>query len=111
MTYQPLTGAILVNGPTAGSQTNPSVTRLANGNVVAVYATPSNINNDQWGIQAQFFDALGNKIGSFFWITEPTTRFQGDPDVTALPGGGFALSWRQESSLGGSNLFVSFYTS
>ena len=45
------------------------MTRLANGNILAVYATPSTINNDQWGIQGQLFDPAGNKIGSFFWIT------------------------------------------
>jgi hypothetical protein len=93
MTYQPAGDEFLVNGPTAGDQRNPSVTRLANGNVLAVYATPTNINNDHWGIQGQLFDPAGNKIGSFFWITALTLRPQSDPDVAALPNGGFALSW------------------
>jgi Ca2+-binding RTX toxin-like protein len=110
MAYQPLTGEILVNGPTASNQTEPSVARLSDGRIVAVYATPSNINHDQWGIQAQYFDAAGNKIGNFFWITQPSLRQQSDPDVTALPGGGFALA-RLQGTSSGPILTVTYYSS
>jgi Ca2+-binding RTX toxin-like protein len=110
MAYQPRTADILVNGPTAGNQTHPSVTRLANGNILAVYSTPSNINNDQWGIQGQLFDPAGNKIGTFFWITAVTLRSQINPDVAALPGGGFALTWTF-NSLNGSNIYAGIFDS
>jgi hypothetical protein len=103
MPYSPRTDGILVKDPTAGSQTGPVAARLTSGKLVTVWATPSNISNHQWGIQAQFLDQAGNKIGSSFWITDPTVRLQSSPDVTALPDGGFALTW-VANSLNGSNI-------
>ena len=110
MPYSPRTDEILVNFATAGNQTGPVAVRLISGKLVVVWATPSNITNDQWGIQAQFFDQAGNKIGPSAWITDPTVRLQSSPDATGLPNGGFALTW-VANSLNGSNIFTAFYNS
>src|SRR5688572_19143181 len=100
MAYSPRTAEILVNTPLAGNQTDPSVTRLASGNILVVWATPTNATNDQFYIAGQLFDPAGNKIGTWFFLTDFTIRLQHQPDVIALPNGGFAVSWTWFTSTG-----------
>ncbi|HEY5723590.1 MAG TPA: calcium-binding protein [Allosphingosinicella sp.] len=109
MAYNPRTSEFLVNIPTAGNQLGPSVTRLANGNILAVYATPTTAAATQNAIQGQYFDSVGNRIGSFFWITDFTIRGQLEPDVASLPDGSFATTWVWFTS-GGSNIKMKFGT-
>ena len=95
MTYNPRTTEILVNEAVAGNQTDPSVTRLADGNMLVVWATPTTAANNEFYIAGQLFDPSGNKIGTWFFLTDFTLSLQHQPDVIALPNGGFAVSWTQ----------------
>jgi Ca2+-binding RTX toxin-like protein len=100
MPYNPRTDEILVNFATAGNQRDPNVTRLSNGELIAVWSSPTTAQADQHAIVAQRFDAEGNKIGNLFFLTQITLRLQDQPDVAALPGGGFALTWNWFTSMG-----------
>src|SRR5687767_5626344 len=93
MAYSPRTGETLVNAHTVNDQIDPAVTRLANGNLVVVWSTSTNASNTAFGIQAQFYDPLGNPIGTPFFINQIGSRNQVDLDITPLPNGGFAVSW------------------
>ena len=68
---------------------------LANGEFVV---TGEAFDSSGKAIGAQVFDAFGNKVGSEFLVNTATAGDQNNPAVTALAGGGFALSWTDASA-------------
>lgn len=92
----------LVNTTVAGSQDQPVTASLSNGGFVVVWRDLS-LQGDTSGsgLKAQLFAANGTKVGGEFQVNTTTVNTQDQPVVTGLPGGGFAVSWRDNSILAG----------
>jgi Ca2+-binding RTX toxin-like protein len=101
MVYSPRTNEFLVNTNPSGEQNNVAVTRLADGRYLAVWDNTVVVNNaTQWVLRGQFYSADGSASGGEMNLTGLTFRGQYNPDVVALPNGGFAISWTQFVSNG-----------
>lgn len=76
-------------------QFSPSVATLSNGNWVAVYES---INDDQDAFMGQIFTADGTRVGDEFRVSPAMTYWPNDAKVSALKGGGFAVTWSGHAS-------------
>uniref|UniRef100_UPI003726B343 Ig-like domain-containing protein n=1 Tax=Yoonia sp. R2-816 TaxID=3342638 RepID=UPI003726B343 len=85
----------LVNEFTNGTQSDPSVTALANGDFVVTWQSYDGQQGDtsNSAIKARIFDADGVGIVSEFLVNEFTNNTQSDPSVTALDNGQFVVTW------------------
>jgi hypothetical protein len=91
-------GAVIaVNSFTSGNQYQPSTVGLSTGGFVVTWYS-ANQDGSGGGIYAQRFDASGAKLGSEFRVNDATSGEQSTPSVTALPGGGFAVTWNDQST-------------
>ncbi|CAN5256634.1 hypothetical protein BH10PSE14_BH10PSE14_10440 [soil metagenome] len=79
----------VANTVVAGDQIAPAVAALASGGYVTVW-TDLGTNYSGRGVIAQLFDATGHKVGDEIVVSYVTN---GNPVVTALSGGGFAVDW------------------
>ncbi|MDX8355418.1 tandem-95 repeat protein [Cognatiyoonia sp. IB215182] len=88
----------LVNDFTHNSQTNPSITELANGNFVVTWQSLDRQQGDTSGyaIKAGIFDANGVEIVSEFLVNDFTVGTQWRPSVTALANGHFVVIWESD---------------
>jgi hypothetical protein len=86
---------ILVNSYTNESQTCPSAARLADGNVIVVWASQGQGGSYQ-GVFGQLLSPVGAKIGAEFGISQSTGYNHRAPAVAALSGGGFVVAWITE---------------
>ena len=105
-----------VNSVTTGSQSDPDIIQLANGNIVVSWTT-----SDAGGLGspngnetfAQIYDPLGNRIGGEIRLNNASTSGdEQNADMTALPGGGFIVVYHDldnPSSGGGSNIRLEEY--
>ncbi|MCP3401461.1 hypothetical protein [Bradyrhizobium sp. CCGB20] len=93
----------LVNTETGGSQDNATITGLANGGFVVTWEDLSGTlgDSDATSIKAQIFAADGSKVGSEFMVNTATTSDQLKPTISALPNGGFVVTWYDFSKVGG----------
>lgn len=93
-------GEFLVNTTTAASQDQQTIASLSNGGFVIAWRDTS-LQGDTSGpgLKAQIFDATGAKVGGEFQVNTTELNSQDQPSVTGLPGGGFAVSWRDNSLL------------
>ena len=93
----------LVNTTTTNGQAEPSVTGLAGGGFVVTWRDDSHTGGDRSGaaIRGQMFDASGTAVGSEFLVNTTTTNGQAEPSVTGLAGGGFVVTWSDDSRTGG----------
>lgn len=96
-----LGGEFLVNTTTASNQVTPVVATLASGKFVIVWDDNSRSPDDPSGtaIRAQIFNSDGTRSGSEFLVTTATLYNQQQPTITALPDGGFAIAWTDNSIL------------
>lgn len=78
----------------------PSLTKLANGNVLVVW---DDNNPAESAMLGRIFDQNGNAVGGELTLSGPSISFE-DPVTSALTGGGFAISF----TFGG-NVFVGRY--
>ncbi|MBC7906082.1 MAG: DUF4347 domain-containing protein [Rhodospirillaceae bacterium] len=99
-----LTGEFLVNTFTANSQTYPQIAALSNGGFVATWASWYQNGDVHSDIYGQLFDANGGKVGGEFLVNTVTESQQDMPEVTALPTGGFVVTWQSNPP---GQLFVS----
>lgn len=90
----------LVNTTTAASQDQPTITSLSNGGFVVVWRDTS-LQGDTSGpgLKAQVFTSSGAKVGTEFQVNTTEFNTQDQPTVTGIAGGGFAVSWRDNSLL------------
>ncbi|MDY0874496.1 cadherin domain-containing protein [Dongia rigui] len=77
----------MVNTVASNSQSRPQVAGLADGGYVVVW------NSGTGSSSGQRYDATGAKLGAEFQIA----AIADDPFVTALPGGGFTVTYRSSS--------------
>ncbi|MDH4385034.1 MAG: M10 family metallopeptidase C-terminal domain-containing protein [Caulobacter sp.] len=89
----------LVNTQTASFQLEPTITGLAGGGfVVTWYDLSVTLGDaDPYSIKAQIFDAAGARVGEEFLVNRQTAGEQTMPTITGLAGGGFVVSWQDES--------------
>ena len=76
---------------TSDSEYQPKVAALDNGGFVVTYTDNNDTSNA--GVFAHLFDANGQAVGELLRVNEQTSGAQYEPDVTALVGGGFAVSY------------------
>lgn len=97
MTQQPVRWGLenLVNTTTDDHQVAGKAIGLADGKFVVVWADRSYLAADGygWGVKAQMYDALGNKLGGELTVNTTTVGDQREPQAVALPDGGFAVTW------------------
>jgi hypothetical protein len=92
-------GEIVVPELPRGDQVLPDVAGLAGGGFVAVWADNGRKpgeDTSEYGINARLFDATGAAIGGEFTVNTDGYLYQYRPEVVALAGGGFAVTWYDE---------------
>ncbi|MBB5714317.1 beta strand repeat-containing protein [Sphingomonas aerophila] len=96
---------LLVNQSTANAQQTPTVAALSFGGYVVSWSDSSRQggDTDASAIKAQMFDANGARLGGEFLVNSVTAGIQDAPKVTGLASGGFVISWRDTSAVGGDN--------
>ncbi len=94
------TGEFLVNTTTPSNQIQPGVATLTNGEFVIAWADESATGGDtsSFAIRAQRFDALGAKLDPEFLVNTIISDFQLQPSMAALSGGGFVITWYDNST-------------
>jgi hypothetical protein len=96
---------ILVNSATPNAQFNQRIVALANGGFVVTWADGSlgvggaGGDDSSDAVKAQVFLADGTRVGSEILVNSATLNKQAVPQITALPDGGFVVTW-QDLSLG-----------
>lgn len=102
-------GEKLVNSTTLAGQMAPSLSLLADGNLVVSWADYSGAASEAGtsGIKGQIFDGDGNRIGGEFIGNTNSLGPQTDPTVAGGKDGGFAMIWADYSGQGGDNLATS----
>ncbi|MBW7970285.1 VCBS repeat-containing protein [Bradyrhizobium sp. BR 10289] len=97
-TNNPITSEFSVNSTQPNHQYHSSVAGLSNGNAIAVFVdTSSDPNGD---IRARLFASDGTPLGSDFLISGGA-NMDGVPNVAALPGGGYVVTWTRTFGSGG----------
>ena len=89
---------IKVNTYSTGEQRNPAVAVLADGKFVVTWNSANSQDGSDWGVYGQLYAANGNAIGSEFPVNTTVSGGQYWPHVTGLAGGGFAVTWTDNSS-------------
>jgi Ca2+-binding RTX toxin-like protein len=87
---------------TDGFQKFSSTTGLANGDFVVAW-----IDGPQRIVNAQVFNASGVKVGGEFTVGTPTLS---TPSITALPAGGFVVSWAENDGPPSSSIQAQIFT-
>lgn len=89
--------ASVVNTTVVGDQFDPQVVGLAGGGYVVVWTDYLNTSSASFEINAQVFGADGIKIGNELDINVNEANAQRLQKITALAGGGFAVTWHDAS--------------
>jgi hypothetical protein len=88
---------LVVNVQTFGRQADQSVVALSDGNFVIAWSDTS---FSSANIMAQVFDPTGARIGrDEFLVNTAATGVQTVPAMTALPNGGFLVTWGDSSNI------------
>ncbi|AOF92477.1 hypothetical protein [Sinorhizobium sp. RAC02] len=87
----------VVNTTVVGDQFDPQVVGLAGGGYVVVWTDYLNTSSASFEINAQVFSADGIKIGNELDINVNEANAQRLQKITALAGGGFAVTWLDAS--------------
>ncbi len=96
-------GEILVNATTANNQSQPAVTRLANGAFVVSW-TSSLQDGSGDGVYFQRFTAAGVASGTETLLSTTTLNAQNDPALAAL-GNGFVAVWASDQDGSGFGVY------
>jgi hypothetical protein len=93
-TFAKIGTEILVNTNIANAQSEPTVAALDNGYFVVIWRT-TDVTADGSGnaVKGQIIKADGTKVGTEFLVNTIATGDQRDPEVTALAGGKFVVSY------------------
>ena len=96
-------GEILVNTATANYQEVPQITALGNGGFVITWIDGSlgvggaTGDTSENAVKAQVFTAAGAAVGGEILVNTATAGPQDLQEITALPNGGFVVTWRDAS--------------
>ena len=96
----PVGGEFLVNTATANFQFEPSITALADGGFVMVWAGHSQTGGDtsSAAVRGQMYNAVGAAVGGEFLVNTRILSTQFEPSITALDDGGFFVVWTDDSA-------------
>ena len=87
-----------VNTHTSGQQYYPSVIGLGNGGFVVSWRDDSGHSGGSGAdVRGQVYSAAGVAVGTEFRVNTYFSGSQYEPSVAALAGGGFVVSWRDDS--------------
>jgi Ca2+-binding RTX toxin-like protein len=101
-----LGGKVAVNTTlTAGAQTEPAITTLANGNFVIGWTDDTNDGSGN-GVYARMFTSAGVAVTGEFRVNTTVAGSQSQPAFTALSGGGFVATFNT-----GNNTYFQRYDS
>jgi hypothetical protein len=89
---------ITVTKETRGIVYSVDVAQLVSGEIVVVWQTPSVSDYPYDDVLAKVFDASGRPISGVFNVAQATELGQEDPDIEALPGGGFVVTYMSEAA-------------
>ena len=90
------------NSWVASDQYHPSVAGLAGGNYVVTWQDSSGHSGGSgWDVRGQLYSKNGASIGGEFRVNTYTSSSQYDPSVAGLAGGGFVVTWRDDSGHSG----------
>ena len=95
---------LLVNSATASDQQSPQITALSDGGFVIVWSDGSvgvggaAGDGSAFAVKAQVYDASGVRSGGELLVNTAISGNQSGPVVSALPGGGFVVSWYDVSN-------------
>ena len=94
---------IHVNTTVTGGQYLPQIAILANGDFVIVWNDEGATGGDTSGdaVRGQMYHRDGSKVGGEFIVNSSTTGDQENASITALPNGGFVVTWQDGSGQGG----------
>ena len=90
---QEIVSEFLVSENSEESQTSPVVTALADGGFVITWQSFDSFSFDN-NVKARVFNAAGEEVVSEFLVSESAEGSQAYPVVTALPDGGFVVTWQ-----------------
>ncbi len=85
-------GEFRINTSFLTDQNFPSAAALANGGFVVTWQS-YNQDGSYWGVYGQRYAADGTASGSEFRVNTTTANNQTAPSVTALPDGGYVVTW------------------
>jgi hypothetical protein len=88
---------------TTDNQDTPDIAALTNGSFVATWTSESQDGAANAGVLARVFSAAGIPGLTFEVNSTTSPAAQGDASVTALKGGGFAVSWTSVNQVSGSS--------
>jgi len=96
-------GEFLVNTTTISSQRVPAIAAFSGGGFAITWSSFSQTDGDTDGtaVRAQRYDSAGLAQGGEFLVNSTTTSFQFDPAIAAFSGGGFVITWEDDSQTGG----------
>ena len=90
----PIGTEFLVNSEGVSDQFSPMVAGLSGGGFVASWKTSDTTQDgDGDAVKARLFDASGTPLAAEFLVNSETVGDQYAPDIEALSGGGFVISW------------------
>jgi hypothetical protein len=94
-----LGGEVHVNSIAFNDQVQPTVVALANGGFVVAWASAREqaVQNFDYGVYLQRFDAAGNWVGSETHVNDYYFLNQDRPSIGALSGGGFVVTWTSDT--------------
>ena len=98
--YKWLANEFMVNTKVSGVQTDSSIAALPSGGFVITWTDLASDGSGS-GVRAQIFDANGVPVGGEFQVNSSTLNNQDQSSVTALAGGGFVVTWTDNSGQGG----------
>ena len=99
-----------VSTTTAGNQSEPVVTSLADGGFVVAWSSLSQ-DGSGLGVYAQRYSATGAKAGGEFLVNTTTFNSQFQPKIASLADGGFVVTWSSfEQDGSGEGVFGQRYT-
>jgi len=101
----PLGDEFQVNTVENNIQEFPAVAMAGDGKFLIVWQSVGSPEDDSDGrsIQGQLFSADGSSSGTQFQVNTYTTGDQADPEVVALPGGDFVVTWFNVSGSAGND--------
>jgi hypothetical protein len=94
-----LGGEVQVNSIAFNDQVQPTVVGLAGGGFVVAWASAREqaVQNFDYGIYLQRYDAAGNWVGSETHVNDFYFLNQDRPSIAALSGGGFVVTWTSDT--------------
>ncbi|MBO3705820.1 MAG: hypothetical protein J5X21_05380 [Candidatus Accumulibacter sp.] len=96
----------VVNSTIGGTQENPSIAHLDNGNYVVVWTDTSGQDGSSQGVFARVYDSNDHPLAPEFQVNTTTASTQWQPSVVALQGGGFAVAWSGYNQIGSTSYDV-----